>query len=51
MMAVLLSLDSATEWAWLGGLGPTALVPTGLLHCWVQTPPLRVEQHCGRSLS
>jgi hypothetical protein len=39
-MAVLPSADSATEepcWAF-----PTAPLPTSLLPCWVQTPPLRV---------
>ena len=39
-MAVLPSADSATE-APCSAV-PTAPVPTSLLPCWVQTPPLRV---------
>src|SRR6516225_5687339 len=43
-MAVLPSPDSATDWPW-STLGPTAPLPTSLLPCWVQTPPLRVNTH------
>ena len=39
-MAVLPSADSATETPCPAF--PTAPVPTSLLPCWVQTPPLRV---------
>ena len=39
-MAVLPSADSATEAPCLAL--PTAPLPTSLLPCWVQTPPLRV---------
>ena len=42
-MAVLPSADSATETPCLAF--PTAPVPTSLLPCWVQTPPLRVKTH------
>ena len=42
-MAVLPSADSATERPCAAF--PTASVPTSLLPCWVQTPPLRVKTH------
>jgi hypothetical protein len=42
-MAVLPLADSATDWPWLAF--PTAPVPTSLLACWVQTPPLQVYIH------
>ena len=42
-MAVLPSADSATEPPC--SACPTAPVPTSLLPCWVQTPPLRVNTH------
>ena len=42
-MAVLPSADSATERPCPAS--PTAPVPTSLLPCWVQTPPLRVKTH------
>src|SRR5580692_6908990 len=42
-MAVLPSADSATEAPW--PTIPPAPVPTSLLPCWVQTPPLRVKTH------
>jgi hypothetical protein len=40
-MAVLASADSATDQPCCGL--PVAPVPTSLLPCWVQTPPLRVK--------
>src|ERR1700756_1609629 len=40
-MAVLPSPESATEAPWLAF--PTAPVPTSLLPCWVQRPPLGVK--------
>src|SRR6516165_9419437 len=42
-MAVLPSSDIATEKPWTAL--PTAPVPTSLLPCWFQTPPLRVKTH------
>ena len=42
-MAVLPSADSATDMPWRAL--PTAPVPTSLLPCCVQTPPLRVNTH------
>src|SRR6516165_3977745 len=42
-MAVLPSSDNATEEPWTAL--PTAPVPTSLLPCWLQTPPLRVNTH------
>jgi hypothetical protein len=38
-MAVFPSADSATDQPWWASTAP---VPTSLLPCWVQTPPLRV---------
>src|ERR1700720_4776840 len=43
MMAVSPSADSATDKPWPAF--PTAPVPTSLLPCWVQTPPLRMKTH------
>jgi hypothetical protein len=48
-MAVLPSPDSATDLPWTAF--PTAPVPTSLLPCWVQTPPLRVKTHATPSES
>ena len=42
-IAVLPSADSATDQPCAAGA--TAPVPTSLLPCWVQTPPLRVKTH------
>src|SRR5215470_2248992 len=42
-MAVLPSADSATELPCAAG--PLAPMPTSLLPCWVNTPPLRVNTH------
>jgi hypothetical protein len=43
-MAVLPSAESATDEPWPGGVLSPSL-PTSLLPCWVQTPPLRVYTH------
>src|SRR5271163_1616793 len=42
-MAVFPSPDKATEEPWPAF--PAAPLPTNLLPCWVQTPPLRVKTH------
>jgi hypothetical protein len=42
-IAVLPSADSATEVPWRAF--PTAPLPTSLVPCWLQTPPLRVKTH------
>src|SRR6516165_9121906 len=42
-MALLPSSDKATEEPWTAL--PTAPVPTSLLPCWLQTPPLRMKTH------
>src|ERR1700722_1199304 len=42
-MAVLPSADSATDWPCTAI--PTTPVPTSLVPCWFQAPPLRVKIH------
>jgi hypothetical protein len=48
-MAVLPSPDRATKMPWSTS-DPTAPMPTSLLPCWVQTPPLRVKTHAAQAL-